>query len=222
MTIGQHQSRALAGIDVERQGDVLVLGVAVELGVDFGDVKAIALEQIAHALGGGLNVGVIEGSAELEARGVLELAFAGRHFDFAVDLDRSDEPLLGRAEDERDTVAVRDGFDLDVGVVAGAVEAFDGFADFGDVEGRSGGERDEAGEIGAENGLRGRFVPDRGDRPAFELGGRREVRSRSDDCEKTRRPNKRSSAVDISEGSRARRVPSCDCWTDGCSGAHER
>ena len=58
----------------------------------------------------------------------------------------------------------------------------------------SGGERDEAGEIGAQDGLRRRVVADVGDRPAFELGGRRKVRSGSDDCKKTRRDKSSAAA----------------------------
>ena len=89
-----------------------------------------------------------------------------------MDLDGSDKPLLGRTEDERDTVAVRDGFDLDIGVVAGAIQAFDCFADFGDVEGRSGGERDEAGEIGASTGCEGgSYRTSEISRPSNSAGG---------------------------------------------------
>ena len=174
---------------MEGEGDLLVLGVALDFGFDLREVESIALKQIAHALGGGLQIGVIEGSAELQTGGVLELSLAGRHFDFAVDLDGADEPLLGRAEHQRDTVAVGDRFDLDVGVVAGAVEAFDRFADFGQVEGVPAWNGTRRARSARSNGLRGRVVPDFGDRPAFEFGRRREVGSSSDDCEKTAETN---------------------------------
>ena len=171
------KARALAGIDEKGEGDLLVLGIALDFGIDLREIQAVALKEIANAVGGGLEVGVVVGCAELQAGGVLELALAGRHLDFAVNLDGAHEPLLGRADHQRDAVTVGDRFDLDVLIFAGGVKALDGVADVSDVERRAGLERDETREVGGGNRLGTRFVPDLRDGTPFVLRGRREIGS---------------------------------------------
>ena len=172
---GCRESRAFAGIHLKRQGDLLVLGIASDFGLDFREVKTVTLEQIADSVGSGFEVRVIVRCAEFEAGGILKLALAGRHFDFAVNLERADKPLLGRADDERDVVTLRNRFDLDVRIFAGRVETLDGIADFGEAERRARRESHETCKIGGRHRLSTRLIADLGDRPTFVLVGRREV-----------------------------------------------
>src|SRR6185437_5825244 len=67
---GHGVAGALAGIDLKRDGNLLVSGVALDYRRDGGEVEAVALQKIFYAANGGIDIFIAERRAELEARSI--------------------------------------------------------------------------------------------------------------------------------------------------------
>jgi hypothetical protein len=106
-------------------------GQEVERGPNLGGVQAVASEQPPLTGHGLLDQGVGEGSAQIEARRVLQLPRVGRGGYLAHRRNVSHEPTVPGEEDDGDAVRGGPRVHLDVRVTAGGEEALHGGAHAG-------------------------------------------------------------------------------------------